>query len=64
MVGESLGLPAIASYEIGIAELTYSLAAVLFATRPQIASGETNEHRRPTDVRAFALQRVEHFLTA
>ena len=36
--------------------------AVFFAARPEIATGEAAEHRRPPGLGAFALQRVVDLL--
>src|SRR4051812_39894168 len=61
MIGQRPCPPAVATHEIGIAELTNRFRAILFATGPQIAARETDEHRRPPNVRALALKRVEDF---
>jgi hypothetical protein len=53
---------AIHADEIGIAELAHRLRAILFAPRPEIASGKADEHRAPPRLHAFALQRQEHLL--
>ena len=47
------------SDEIGIAELADRARAVLFPATPQVASGETTEHRRSPRIRTLALQSVE-----
>ena len=46
------------AHKIGIAKLANRVRTILFATCPQIAAGETQEHRWPPCVRSFALERV------
>src|SRR3546814_14663995 len=46
--------------EIGVAELTDRLGAILLAPRPQIAAGEAAEDRAAARLRALALQGEEN----
>src|SRR3546814_19020899 len=48
--------------EIGVAELTDRLGAILLAPRPQIAAGEAAEDRAAARLRALALQGEENLL--
>ena len=50
---------AIGADKLGVAKLADGAIAMLFAPTPQVATGETAEHRRAADVHAFALQGVE-----
>ena len=45
--------------EVRVAEIADGLAAILLAPAPQIAAGETAEHRDAARLGAFALQREE-----
>ena len=48
--------------EIGIAECADGVGAILLAAGPQVATGESQEHRRASGIRALALQRVVDLL--
>src|SRR5436190_22327180 len=48
------------SYKIGIAKLTDSCCPIFFASRPQIATSETAEHRCSPSVRPFTLKGIEN----
>ena len=50
---------AIGADKISVTKLADGAIAMLFAPTPQVATGETAEHRRAADVHAFALQGVE-----
>ena len=49
-------------HEVRIAELTDRARTILFATAPEITTGEAAEHRRAACVRSLALKRIEDFL--
>src|SRR5438034_7205434 len=49
--------------KIGIAEATSGARAVRFPAGPEVAPREAQKHRRPTRLRALALQRVYSSLT-
>src|SRR5207249_4871703 len=48
--------------EVGITEVADRRRAVLLAACPQVAAGETAEHRRPPRVGSLALEGVEDLL--
>src|ERR1035437_2674812 len=48
--------------EIRVAELANGICAIFLSPGPQVASRESQEHRRASRVKALALQRVEDLL--
>ena len=61
-IGEFAAADAIGADEIGVAKAALRGGAVRLASAPQIAAGETAEHRPPPRLRALTLQREEDFL--
>ena len=50
------------AHEVRVAELAHRALTVAFAPGPQVAPRESEKHRGPPCVGAFALDRVEDFL--
>ena len=51
----------IGASKIGIAKVAYRIGAILFSSRPEIASGKPNEYGGSAGMIAFALEGVIYF---
>src|SRR5216683_167357 len=61
-IGVAAAIGPVGADEVGVAKRADCAGAVGLAPRPQIAAGKAAEYRRPSGLRAFALQRVEDLL--
>jgi hypothetical protein len=55
---------AVGADKISIAKLADRGGAICFTAAPEVAAGKTAKHRRPSGLRALALQRIKNFLDA
>jgi hypothetical protein len=61
-VAISTAFGTIGAYEVRVAESADCLVPILLASRPEIAAGETTEHRGSSGLHSLALEREEYFL--
>ena len=59
--GKSSATWTVRAYEVGVAELADCASAVFLPASPQVATGESTEHRGPSGMRTLTLEGVKDF---